>query len=153
MPEDLSLTAPFEPTEWFLVFRRTTTLWLADWFAFGRYRHVSCFGKVAGAGAWVFYDFGAVNMAITVVPDGRANPYIDATVTGNLVVRWVPPVPGRRWRLKPAFLCTTAVAHLAGVPSCALRPDGLLRDCLRAGAEIVIADDEFRTKAEARPAA
>lgn len=155
MADDVSLAAPFAPPEWFICFRRTTSLWIADRLSFGTYKHVSCFGPVPAVGGWLFYDFGANAASVAVLPDARANPMIDRMTEGARVVRWVPPVAVSGWRLKPAFLCTTAVAHLTGVPSCALRPDRFLRDCLAHGAEIVVSDDELRIndKREGRSAA
>jgi hypothetical protein len=148
---DLSPAASFAPREWFIAFKRTTSLWLADRLSFGRYKHVSCFGPVPAVGGWLFYDFGKSAAAIAVVPDRRADDLMGLACDRALVVRWAPPLVVTGWRLKPAFLCTSAVAHLTGVPSCALRPDAFLRDCLAHGAEIVI-DDELRLdKSAARP--
>lgn len=139
------------PAEWMIVFRRDTKNRLARWLSFGRYCHVMCFGYVPAVDGWLFFDFGVNATAVAVVPDRRANPMIAAAIDGALVVRWVSPMPTGDWRLKPAFVCTTAVAHLAGVPSSALRPDALLRDLLANRGEIV-QDDELRhPELSARP--
>ena len=146
------------PAEWFIVFRQASPIWLAEKMAFGRYKHVSCFGPVPAVAGWLFFDFGVHGAFVNVVPDYAANAAIGAAVAGAVtVVRWTSPpdYESPEWHLKPVFVCTTAVAHLTGVPSCALRPDRFLRDCLAAGAETVIAGDEdvrWR-QVEARPGA
>lgn len=133
------IAAPATPPEWFIVFRTWAGWRWADWLAMGRYRHVACFGPVPAVAGWLFYDFGVNAASVAVVPDGpRADQAIGRMVDDALVVRFVPPLAVREPRLKPLFACTSAVAHLTGVKSCALRPDAFLRDCLAQGAEIVV---------------
>lgn len=139
-----------QPKEWLIAFKRTTRYRWAAWLAMGRYKHVSCFGRVAGG--WLFVDFGPNAMVVGVVGDGAdADELIGRFSDGALVLRWIPPLLVTELRLKAAFVCTTLVAHLTGVRSSALRPDAFLRDCLAQGATIVIGDDEFRHDASARP--
>jgi hypothetical protein len=129
------------PPEWFIAFKRTSQFWFLRLAALGRYKHVSCFGHVPAAGAWVFYDFGVNAASLSVVPDRLSDAPIGAAVEDALVLKFVPPLVVTGFHVKPGFTCATAVAHLTGVRSSALRPDRFLRDCLAAGAEIVL-DEE-----------
>lgn len=133
-----------KPAEWFIAFRRTTKSRLARALAFGRYKHVTCFGQVRGLNCWVFFDPGLDRLQLTIVPDEAADAVIARAMDGAKVIRFTPPVypPKHTWR--PVMVCTSIVARLADVRSCALRPDRLLADCLATGAEIV-RDDEWAT--------
>lgn len=129
------LAVSVTPAEWFIVFRRSTTSRLAYWLSFGRYRHVACFGYVAGVDAWLFFEPGIDDIAALVVPDGDAAVQaISNMVKGARVVKLTAPIvfPKRSWR--PLFVCTVMVARLTGARSCALRPDRFLRDLLAEGA-------------------
>jgi hypothetical protein len=144
------------PQEWFICFSTRARFWWASAAALGRYKHVSCFAFVAAVDGWLFYDFGLNQTVVTVLPDRQANALIGAMADDALVVKWIPPLVVTGVRLKPAFLCTTAIAHLTGVPSCALRPDRFLRDCLAAGGKVVAEPQrhELRTyQPAARPGA
>ena len=140
------------PQEWFICFSTTSRFWWSRALAFGRYKHVSCFAYVAAVDGWLFYDFGLNQAVVMVLPNRQADAMIGAMADDALVVRWVAPLVVHGVRLKPAFLCTTAIAHLTGVPSCALRPDRFLRDCLASGGTIVGAEparDELRKQGAA----
>lgn len=141
---------PTRPLEWFIAFKRQSKFWWAGG-PWGRYKHVMCFGKVPAVNGWLVYDLGVDGLALAVVPDARSNKLIGDATDGALVLRWVPPVVATS-RLKVLFTCAASVAHVIGLPSCALRPDGLLRDCLRAGAEIVIDDELRKQPTSPRPA-
>lgn len=138
------------PPVWHIAFKTTSRFWWARALAMGRYKHVSCFGKVPAVNGWFFFDFGPNLSAIAIVPDAQADAIMAGFIDDAAVVlRWVPPLVVTGLRLKAAFVCTTAVAHLTGVPSSALRPDRFLRDCLAAGATIVVGEDGLRSEASA----
>lgn len=132
------------PAVWHIAFKTTSRYWWARALACGRYKHVMCFGYVREVDGWLFYDFGPNACVVAVVPDGQANAVMGPFIDDAVVLRWVAPLVVREMRLKAAYVCTTAVAHLTGVPSSALRPDRFLRDCLAAGATIVVGEDELQ---------
>lgn len=142
--------AAVRPLEWFVAFKRQSKYWWAGG-PFGTYKHVMCFGFVPAVNGWLVYDLGVNGLALAVVPDERSNKLIGDATDGALVLRWVPPLASTS-RLKVLFTCAASVAHVIGLPSSALRPDGLLRDCLRAGAEIVIDDELGKQPTSSGPA-
>lgn len=148
MEDDAALLPGFgSPAVWHICFKTKSRFWWARALACGRFKHVCCLGYVAAADAWFFYNFGPNAAVIAVVPNARADevmgPFVD---DAEVILRWVAPIVVRELRLKAAYVCTTAVAHLTGVPSSALRPDRFLRDCLAAGATIVVGENGLRTK-------
>lgn len=125
------------PREWHVVFRRWSPVRAVRILAFGTYKHVACFGYVGDAKSWLFFEPSFDRVDLRVVPDADANGAIADVIDGATVVRMAAPTAAvADWR--PVFLCTQAVARVVGLRSCALRPDALLRDCIRQGAEIVI---------------
>jgi hypothetical protein len=133
------------PTRWLVVFDREASSWWASLVALGHYKHARAIGYVHDADAWLFYD---VQFAGTILQLARgdaarrlmaewaagadvlAYPTICLTIDGHSKPKklfWCPLT-----FLRP-LLCTTAVAHLLGLPG-ALRPDALYRQCLRHGA-------------------
>jgi hypothetical protein len=125
-----------EPPLWFLVFqRKARTRWLS-FIAMGRFKHVLAFAWLPDAQCWLIYD---VTLGRTKISLGRDEPatwaVIEGLRAGNVTLRIAGGVVRRRW-LRVGFWCVPAMAHLAGVGGCALRPDAFYRQCLRHGAEI-----------------
>ncbi len=136
------LATQLRPSEWFIAFHPHSTLWLAELFSFGRFRHVSAFAFVPGVAVWVFYDPWRYGTQLTLEPDGEGADFaISRAIDGATVVKFISPVVVKPRPAPLIFLCTTAVARLTGVRSRALRPDRFLRDCLDDGAEIVSETD------------
>jgi hypothetical protein len=133
---------PFEtsaigsPSRWLVVFDREASSWWASFVAFGYYKHVRAIGYVHDADAWLFYD---VQFAGTILQIARGDG------ARKLMTQWAAGADvlaidaGCAFGQKFGFgcfrplICTTAVAHLLGLPG-ALLPDALYRQCLRHGA-------------------
>lgn len=130
-----------EPIEWFVSFTREYDRKWVKWLACGEFRHVTAFGYVKAAGVWVFYDFMASRTRILTVTDHKANLLLGEQAKTGVVVRMpTPVVSDNRPKLKLGLWCVPAVAHLLGLSTCALRPDGLLKHCLDNGGTIVVDD-------------
>jgi len=133
--------AECEPAEWFVVFHRESVRPWVRFLAWGRYRHVSAFGRVPWSGDWVFYDFLTARTRVLTVPDEKSNLFLAHYSKLGKIVRMPAPDPDDVGvKLKLGLWCVTAVAHLLGLRTCALRPDTLLRHCLANGGTIVVDD-------------
>lgn len=136
-----------EPTHWQLCFSRKSVT--AAWLPIGTYKHVRAFGCVAEISTWIFFDPAFSRTTIRVARGDAARTLIGEFAHQADVLRikardraGAPPIFG--W-------CAPAVAHLLGLPSGALRPDTLFRDCLRQGGELLA--DNGRTIPAAAAAA
>jgi len=139
-----------EPLEWFVAFSRDYDRKWVKWLASGEFRHVTAFGYVKAADVWVFYDFMASRTRILTVRDDKANLLLGEYTKSGVIIRMPPQiVPDHRAKIKPGLWCVPAVAHLLGLSTCALRPDGLLKHCLANGGTI-IADDRSDEKTRRR---
>lgn len=133
--------AECEPAEWFVVFHRDSVRPWVRFFAWGQYRHVSAFGRIPWSGDWVFYDFLTARTRVLMVPDEKSNLFLAHYSKLGKIVRMPAPDPDDVGvKLKLGMWCVTAVAHLLGLRTCALRPDALLRHCLANGGTIVVDD-------------
>jgi hypothetical protein len=130
-----------EPEEWFVAFSHETShRWVRPWWA-GRYLHVSAIGLVERLGVWIAYNVTSHRTQIALLDDGEGHEALVDMLFACDVVK----VPGgglARGLPRLGFWCVPAVAHLVGVPSCALRPDAFLRDCLSHGGQWVIEHGE-----------
>lgn len=104
------------------------------------FRHVAAFGYCAEQAVWLLYD---VTLRRTFIH----------ALTSEQMDAWVEALPAHRTILhlqaaeaEPAnragFWCTTAVAHLLGVRSRALRPQALCRDLLALGARHAFSSEQ-----------
>jgi hypothetical protein len=127
-----------EPKDWYAVFHPESTKWWIRWLARGRFKHVSVFGWVERANAWVFYDFQLDRARIYVVSNHEADLLIGHYSVSNTVVRMARRL-GEEFDVNLRFgaWCVPAVAHILGIRTCALRPDTLFRHCLANGGEII----------------
>lgn len=138
-----------QPIRWTLCFDETGGHWLSRWIP-GRFKHVRAFGFVPVQDIWIFYD---VTLKGTVLRAARFN----TAAAGRLLSAWsansqlvsIEPVAQSR-RFPCGFWCVTAIKHLIGLRSGALRPDALWRDCLEHGAVTL---DEARCAPDATSAA
>lgn len=147
--EAYALTAA-EPARWTVVFHRKTDHWFFSAIAMGRFKHVSAFTWLPEAKVWLFYDLGFRRTRVVVLPDtAESKAEICRLIAGNAIIT----MPVRHDAL-PLFrlglFCTSAVKHLIGLNSSALRPDALFASCLRHGGEL--SDDASQNHpAGARP--
>jgi hypothetical protein len=127
-----------EPADWYVSFDPATNRPWVSRLAWGRFKHVSCFGFVPRAQSWVFFDYHLDRSRIFIVGDHEADIMIGEYSTGKTVVRMAKPI-GQELNINMAAgaWCVPAVAHIIGVRTCALRPDALFRQCLANGGEII----------------
>lgn len=136
-----------EPREWFVVFHRSSKRRIVNLLAWGRFKHVSAFGQIPYTGDWLFFDYLTSRTRVMTVPDDKSTEYLAHYSNLGAIVRMPAPNPDdERMKLKLGLWCVTAVAHLLGLSTCALRPDTLFRHCLANGGVIVVDDDHERAK-------
>jgi hypothetical protein len=130
------------PKRWTLCFDPSPATPLLKYLIPGRFKHVRAFGYVPLDGVWVFVDWTLKGMVIRAAPD-------QSQTADNLIRAWIDGCDlvqvdnGSRMRALPGFYCVGAMKRLTGVPSGALLPDGLWRDCLKFGGKSL--DEDQRT--------
>ena len=122
-----------EARRWTVVFHRKAENWFFSALALGHFKHVSAFAWLPELGIWVFYDVGFRRTRLMHMADGvHAHAAIAAVVEGNEVLT-VDVVAGNLPLMRAGLFCTTAVKHLLGFRSGALRPDALYRHLVAHG--------------------
>ena len=128
-----------EARRWTVVFHRKAENRFFAVIALGRFKHVSAFAWIPELGIWTFYDVGFRRTRVTHFADGQgARQAIGAVMAGNCGVT----IEARNDNLplmRAGFFCTTAIKHLIGLRSGALRPDRLYRHLVAQGG--IISDD------------
>lgn len=120
-----------EARRWTVVFHRRAENWFFSLIALGHFKHVSAFAWLPEFGLWVFYDVGFRRTRIMHLADGvPAHATIAALVDGNEVIT-IETRNDSLPLIRLGMFCTTAVAHLVGIRSSALRPDAFYRVCQR----------------------
>jgi len=133
-PIDLIGIEKFRPDVWILVFQEKAQLWWLNWLP-GRFKHVLALSYVPAADCWLMFDPGQFRASVLVVPNGQDEEFLQVVLADHQALRIRGSECYRRWRI--GFNCTQAVAHIVGLSSCALHPDGLWRHCIANGAEII----------------
>lgn len=124
------------PPVWIVVFCRSIDNRWVRWLACGQYKHVRAYAYLPALKVWLFYDVTLSGTLIHVAPDTpQTEAYIGEFTRDSALVA-VKPGPRHGVPLAP-FCCTSAVRHLIGLKSGALRPDRLFRDCLAAGGTLL----------------
>jgi hypothetical protein len=132
-------TDGIEARRWTVVFHRRAENRFFHLIALGHFKHVSAFAFVPEIGAWVVYDVGFRLTRLTFLADTDvAKTILAQRIKGNCTVTLKVREDNLPW-FRPGLLCTTAVAHLVGVKTSALRPDRLFRHLVAAGG--VVQDD------------
>lgn len=138
------------PRVWYLVFTRRTAVW---WWRLlpGRFKHVSCIAAVPEIGGWIVVDPAYDRTDVAVVPDDSVDAvFLALSQPGTEIVRM--PVLGGPSRIpRWGMWCTALAGHLVGLSPCALRPDGLLRQCLANGGELIHGTDEGPERGDGTP--
>jgi hypothetical protein len=125
-----------EPTQWAVCFtQKCATSWL-EWIPIGKYKHVRAFGCVPYINTWVFFDPALNRTTITIARGGVASELISEYLHQADVIQ-MPSLARASLRPRIFGWCVPQVAHLLGLPTSALRPDALWRDCLRQGGAVV----------------
>ena len=123
-----------EARRWTIVFHRKAENWFFSAIALGRFKHVSAFAWLPELGIWVFYDVGFRRTRLMHMADGvHAHAAIAAVVEGNEVLT-VDVADASLPLMRAGLFCTTAIKHLIGLRSGALRPDALYRHLVAHGA-------------------
>jgi len=131
---DTVIAAPIEP-DWTLVFCKNPGPWWVRLLAWGRYNHVKAIAYVPAIRAWLFYDvkFNGTKVMLALEADPHSDNLLqDYLENCDAIAMPRLPTP-KRTSPQLGFWCTIAMKHLVGLRSRALRPDGLWRDCVRAG--------------------
>lgn len=130
-----------EVARWTVVFHRKADNWLFSLIALGHFKHVSALAWIPELGQWWVYDVGFRRTSLKVLVDGEnAQATIAAIVSGNATVT-IDLQDELPW-FRLGLFCTTAVSHLIGLRSSALRPDALYRHLVAKGG--AIRDDASR---------
>lgn len=125
-----------EPTRWTIVFHRRAENWFFSLIAMGRFKHVSAFAWLPDVRVWLIYDLGFRRTRVMVLPDTEASKtYLRQVIAGNAIVT-MPVHADALPLMRLGLFCTSAVKHLIGLRSGALRPDALFASCLRHGGEL-----------------
>lgn len=128
-----------EARRWTVVFHRKSEHWFFRTIALGHFKHVSALAWVPELSQWWIYDVGFRRTYLRVLVDGRsAQSTIAAIIKGNCTVT-IDTRDENLPLMRLGMFCTTAVAHLVGVRSSALRPDRLFRHLVAQGG--VVRDD------------
>lgn len=132
-------------TEWFVAFYDKSTVRWLDRLLPSRFKHVSAFGFSHGAQTWIFYDVSLFyGTRITLAPAGSDGDRAVGLVTADACKVLKLSASSKRRRIGMSWLffwCVPAARNLLNLGGGALLPDALWRDCIRAGARIVISHD------------
>ena len=130
-----------EAKRWTIVFHRKSKHFFFRLIALGHFKHVSAIAWIPELRQWWVYDVGFRRTSLKVLEDGQtAQATIAAIVEGNATVT-VDVSDELPW-MRLGMFCTTAVSHLVGIRSGALRPDALYRHIVAKGG--VVRDDAYR---------
>lgn len=152
-PPPAATVASQMPQTWFVVFHTATKRRWLRWLAFGRFKHVSCFGWVDSAQRWVFFDPALERAWLRLVPDevaaelpahifdikagyygGDIGHYSSLGVVVRVETQIGDPFAPN---VRPGRGCVRDVARLIGIKTWALRPDAFFRRCLALGGHII----------------
>ena len=125
-----------EARRWTVIFHRKASHWIFRLIALGHFKHVSALAWVPELSQWWVYDVGFRRTYLRVLVDGQAAQGIIAgLVKGNATVT----IDVREENLplmRLGMFCTTAIAHLLGIRTSALRPDTLYRHLVAQGGTV-----------------
>lgn len=141
-----------EPDTWFVVFHPTAAAAWMNRLPIGRFKHVSAFAYVHGIKAWLICDVQLHAFRLIALRDNQDALDALATITAGCTVLHLKRKDGAKPFFRIGFWCVPALKHLLGLRSSALRPDGLYRDCLRAGAKIIHEPPVLHTAGGSEPA-
>jgi hypothetical protein len=125
-----------EPQRWSVVFHRKAANRFFSLIAMGHFKHVSAFAWLPELRTWLLFDVGFRRTRIVALPDtAKSKAYLAAVIDGNAIVS-MPVRDDALPIFRTGLFCTTAIKHLIGLSSGALRPDALFRHCLSHGGEL-----------------
>lgn len=128
-----------EARRWTVVFHRKAENWFFATIAMGRFKHVSAFAFIPELDIWTIYDVGFRRTRLVHLADtDHAKTILGEIIRGNCTVT-VETSTGSLPLMRAGLFCTTAIKHLIGARSSALRPDRLFRHLVANGG--VVRDD------------
>ena len=136
------LPGAVEPSEWFVVFHVKSMSRILSLLAFGRFKHVSALGYCPGFRAWLLYDAQWGGMRVRLYSHETMRAMFAEYSRGCAVVKIARLNQPMRLSSRLGFYCVPAIKHLLGLRNGALRPDALLRHCLRNGGVLIDAGIE-----------
>jgi hypothetical protein len=142
----------FEPARWLVCFSPKSDYPWVNRLVPGKFKHVSAFGWVEAWDCWLFVEHAGPRLFVEVVPHGDlAHERMNRAMSGCTVVV-VPRGFGTQFRFRPLNNCVSTIGHLIGLRRSALLPDGLYRNCLAYGGQILEArPDAVGTEAGPEP--
>ena len=131
------IKADLQVEQWFFCFKeRSGYAWMNYPPGF-KFRHVRSFGKVRGADAWLFVDTAWHTGLALVIPDSQADSFIAAFTEDTTMVSLDRPCTDDCGFMLRPLMCTTVVAHFAGIGGWLFTPDALFKRLLRLGGVVV----------------
>ena len=122
-----------EAARWTVVFHRKAENRFFSAIAMGHFKHVSAFAWLPETQHWLIYDVGFRRTRLIMLGDTEgAKAVLANIVTGNATVTIDVREDELPW-MRLGLFCTSAVAHLIGLRSGALRPDTLYRHLVAKG--------------------
>lgn len=139
MRDALDNAGPITPApRWYVMFNgETKRKHLIDFISPKAFLHCSAFFYDASGERWLIYDVNRGGVAIVALRSAEFDQwltYMRSTGARVLSVDWKPT---RRSPLQIGMWCVSAVRYAIGSNSLAIRPIGLWRDLLKAGAKEV----------------
>lgn len=129
-----------EVAVWNLVFMDHPREHWWDWLTEPGFRHVCAFGHANRR--WIVYDAADVRSRIMVLNEVQFDLWLAQRWSRITDILQVPVGADAGMRGRVGLWCVTAVKHLAGIQSSALRPKALHRDLTRRGCERLWHGDE-----------
>ena len=116
-----------------MVFHRRAENWFFAAIACGEFKHVSAFAFIPELGIWTVYDVGFRRTRLVHLADtDHAKTVLAHIIKGNCTVT-IEASDRHLPLMRAGLFCTTAIKHLIGVRSSALRPDRLFRHLVAQG--------------------
>jgi len=134
---------------WNVVFLRSPRENWWDWLTPEPWRHVCAFGYSVTTESWVIFDVADKHSRISVVDGHWFDRWVAVHRPRFTSILQIHTLPGGDIRARLGLWCVTAVKHLVGLPSGALRPRALHRDLMIYGATPAF-EDLYGTESEAR---
>jgi hypothetical protein len=131
------------PSAWYVCFMGAERRHWWDCLSPPGFYHVLAFAYAARAERWLIYDVGQDRSIIRALPAADFDRWISALPPGRTIVHFeAGDAPARPFH-RAGFWCATAVAHLVGARTRALRPHALYRDLLAQGARPAFQEPEI----------
>lgn len=133
---------------WYVAFVPGPRTYWWDWLSPAWCRHCFAFGYHAMSDRWLVYDVEMSRTVLIAIEPEDMAPWLDEMRRNHgMRCLHVETGDGAPWYARMGLYCVSAVKHLIGARSGALRPVGLWRDLLKAGATPAFTGDAHGTAA------